>query len=91
LQQLACDPNSQPAKSIPHIPTVFVHLPLLALCLCLSLPSDIFCSGSLSQISHPFVVFPVFIALPNHLGIGVISGFHGGVNDIVAVLGFCTV
>ena len=52
-----------------------VHHPLFTLWICLSAPSDIFCSGSLSQIAHPFVVFPLYIALPNHLVISMISGF----------------
>jgi hypothetical protein len=77
--------HSQPNQASTFI---FVHLPLLTFYLCLSLPSDIFCSGSLSQISHAFVFFPVHIALPNHFEIDVISGFCRGVNDIVALMGF---
>jgi hypothetical protein len=87
LQQLACDPNPHPAKSSPHIRIVFDHHPLFNLCTCLIHPSDIFCSVSLSQISCPFVVLPVYIALPNHLVSSMTSGFRHGVNDIVALLG----
>jgi len=59
--------------------------------MCLSVPNDIFCSGSLSQFSYPFVIFPLYIAIPNHLVFGMISGFCCGVNDIVALPRFYAV
>jgi len=53
--------------------------------------SDVFRSVSLSQISYPFVVFPVYFALSNHLVISMIPAFRCAVNDIVVLLGFYTV
>jgi len=46
------------------------------------------CSVSLSQISYPFVIFPVYIALPNLPVTDMISGFCYAVNDIIVFWDF---